>query len=434
MARLFLIFCALSLCLTSCGGTSSTPTQTVQSAVQFTPTSQPTSSNAPSTKAFTPTPTIDSLAGYAVSQDGNWAQIYPAKPKDNPTPSTPKVLITPDFEATSLSNLNEIDCPTTLVCYVSSANGKIFGTFDGGKDWKTLYNGSKSLLSLSCGSETYCGAISREGLVLTSSNSGQNWKEHKLSLPEFSGFRTIECAGKTRCFIGGVPGFLYITQDSGASWQPYDTGSVSYFNNIDCTTEFDCVASGNGTGGLTYPPNVDYQKKIVQSFYTSDGGKTWIALASGNQGFATKSISCPTIKVCYSVEIPGSDVIILPLHILISQDRGASWSQVQIPGSKIDMFDFIECPTLEACYATSSTGMLVVTTNEGRTWEWSDSGRAYTLDSISCPAEKTCFAIANSNGGSYYGDLILTTTAQFPLAKPFSVPIPTQTPTFTPKK
>ncbi|HEX2915759.1 MAG TPA: hypothetical protein VH186_33665 [Chloroflexia bacterium] len=421
MARLFFVLLILSFILTACGSDQNANSTVSNNAAAQAAT---THANSPIAISFPSPSPLPDTTGLTLSSDGNWARLYPASLMTIPTPT--QDFVTPQIGSKSISALTGISCPSTFVCYLSSVNGTIFNTTDGGRNWKLLFSSSESLLAISCSSEKSCSAISGEGLVISTNNAGVNWKEQHLTLRQFTALKVITCPGINTCFIGGTAGTFFTTLDSGNHWNSYDSGTVAYFNSIACPTDLICLAVGNGPpGGITLPPNVDYRSINHVIIVTHDGGRTWTANQTVSRSF--QSISCPTIDLCFAVEARSGDVFTPPYPIYRSEDQGKTWNKVFSSEKPFDYFDFIVCPSSTNCYAKASTRFLAITTDCGKTWGWEDTKAPFNLIKMSCPAEKKCYAIGNDiDRGN--ASVILTTTSLFPSPKPFPVPV---TPTVT---
>src|SRR3954453_1949161 len=82
------------------------------------------------------------------------------------------------------------------------------------------------------------------------------------------------------------------------------------------------------------------------------------------------------------------------------------WS-VQNPTSK--NLDGAACPTAGTCWAVGDRGTIVVTVDGGTEWTTQASGTTNNLNSISCVTASTCFAVGDKGGTSSTGVVLATT-------------------------
>jgi len=125
---------------------------------------------------------------------------------------------------------------------------------------------------------------------------------------------------------------------------------------------------------------------------TSDGGKTWKQVKQGEGGNA---ISCPTARVCFAASLN---------DFLTTSNGGKTWSSYVSSSVAVQPGSSISCPGVETCIAagrglggaTSGIGIVLSTSNGGRTW--TSHVPDVSLTAFSCAS--TSFCIGVGQGGA----------------------------------
>lgn len=196
-----------------------------------------------------------------------------------------------------------ITCPNTSVCYGYGENGLILNSVNSGKTWlKQTTNTNLSILKISCPNPLVCvaigatenagftasGAASAEGIILVTTDGGQNWKPSPKSAELI--FNSISCPSTTTCFAlqklfgdtQSAPLAIMRTENEAQNWDK--VGQINSSGIITCLSVTVCYIAG--------------EDGLVSK--TGDGGKTWLTQNPGAEP-GLLSISCPNNKVCYLV-------------------------------------------------------------------------------------------------------------------------------------
>ena len=97
-------------------------------------------------------------------------------------------------------------------------------------------------------------------------------------------------------------------------------------------------------------------------------------------------IACPTAKQCWAVGNSGI--------VLATSDGGKTWLP-QSSGTE-DYLSAISCPTTQRCWAVGYKGTVLATRNGGRSWENEASGTEHLLYDIACPTDVDCWAVGSA--------------------------------------
>lgn len=114
------------------------------------------------------------------------------------------------------------------------------------------------------------------------------------------------------------------TSDGGKTWASVYSGDSFYFNGIDCGSETNCVAVGEADSG---------PEPGVRVFTTTDGGKTWtrtwFSSDAQDSGFSVRWAS-PT-----EVWVGGGHLAQTAFagYVLHSTDSGKTWERITVPNA-----------------------------------------------------------------------------------------------------
>jgi photosystem II stability/assembly factor-like uncharacterized protein len=356
---------------------------------------------------------------------------------------------------------NSISCPTTMVCYAASSSG-ITGTTDGGATWTVQNTGSPNeyWISVGCPSISTCFAVSGQGNIFKTADSGTTWQKvasaynffYSISCPSTSvcfavtggsivstmdggttwrstadytrNLLTISCGITSVCYTGGLSNVVLRTGDSGTTWtQLRPTGSRQLLRGVSCPVTGTCFSVGDATtilattdGGQTWsaqtaPANLSMYSiscpsattciagaTTGQVIKTTNGGATWVQQGTISN-VNLRSISCPSLSVCFGVG--GSDTI-----IRATTDGGTTWTAQ--PSNATQALLGVGCVSTMNCHAVGRAGTIAVTTN-GTTWSLQPSGVTDDLTAVSCPSTTSCYAVGSTGSfGSSHGDVLAT--------------------------
>jgi photosystem II stability/assembly factor-like uncharacterized protein len=281
----------------------------------------------------------------------------------------------------------DLSCPNHLSCF--AATGGILHSANGGATWVSEATGISSIRSVTCPSSLRCLAVSWQGTVIATVDGGVTWSAQPL--PIGWNFYFIRCPSNDVCYtlamrtnsIRGSPPEIWATTDGGTSWidrtpSPSSSGTILGFG---CSATSTCFATGDSG----------------QILRTTSGGVSWTALTSGTTD-ALSQIVCPSSVVCDIIAGAG-------VAILATADGGASWTRraTGIPAGATLLG--ISCPSVSTCYAVGSQGLIMGTPDGGITWSAQASATTNSLISIDCGSLSDCAA------GGYFGTLIARANA-----------------------
>jgi photosystem II stability/assembly factor-like uncharacterized protein len=333
--------------------------------------------------------------------------------------------------------LSNLTCPSMTVCYAVGDSGTVINTTDGGVHWAPQSSGVSSwLVGVSCPTVLVCFVVGRSGKIINTTNGGSTWSAQ--ASPVTGLVSGVSCPTTTRCFASvsnfidpvmgttSGPGQIIATSD-GLHWSisfnvgndpSAGVGANGQFSGISCPTTMACYAVGNdsliaatsdgginwrtdnitadGANAITCPSAaVCYAILGQEVLYTKDAGGSWDIQWAGVFGESWAAIACTSASACL---VGGSSFA----HTATS---GAAWSR-SMPAGSIGIVHGLACTDSQNCYATAEDALLS-THNGGTTWTSFGITTTDFLESMSCPAAGTCFAVgwpgavyATADGGA----------------------------------
>jgi hypothetical protein len=300
------------------------------------------------------------------------------------------------------------------VCFVDPQHGWAVGdhgvilhTDDGGQHWSPQASGMTCTLSSVCFVDARCGWAAggmaypylhdSSGAVLCTRDGGLNWQREPVLLPALRKIRffTERQGWAVGCPSAMFPGGAFITRDAGRSWQPACSGGTLRLRTGDFFDGRNAILGGslgltaaisagdfarNPQSGVVLP-GVNGMQVVPPGYgwLVGDGG--WIAL-TGDRGsswrpplgrlppetalfdFLALAVRGPK---CWIVGSPGSCVF-------FTADAGRTWSAFPT-GTTLPLRAITFVDDLHG-WAVGQLGLILASTDGGRTWRRQRSGGA----------------------------------------------------------
>jgi photosystem II stability/assembly factor-like uncharacterized protein len=302
----------------------------------------------------------------------------------------------------SVTNLNDVACPSSARCYATgstASDGLIFDSATGGATWKLVLRWStiRSIDSITCPSPVVCEAVgsgAAPGTVdaVRTTTGGASWSRHAVASGGTFAFTEalgIACRTLDACLIAGAfpGGVLETTGNGGVSWSPADVpAAVTTLGELSCPASGVCEATA-----YAGPPRLG----TYSMERTTNDGASWQVQSLPTGIGELLSLTCPTVTTCLAVDFDGVGSL---TKILTTTDSGASWTETSPPSGVF--FPEVTCATATACIMSgfsSGDDAPYYTTDGGTTWHRGSLPTVpgtdfYDFGRVSCVSATTCFA------------------------------------------
>jgi photosystem II stability/assembly factor-like uncharacterized protein len=192
---------------------------------------------------------------------------------------------------------------------VSSANGDIYKTSDGGVTWALVGNATYGLNSVHFGSSQKGSTVGANGTTYHTTDGGITWS--LASSGQGNALNSVFYVNADTGYAVGANGTILKTVNAGGFWSALTSGTLNTLNGvyfIDKNTGFAVGAAGtilNTTdGGTTWNPQVSGSGAILNSIVFS-GGYGFIVGQGGNllynNGITWSSTASGTTNTLYSI-------------------------------------------------------------------------------------------------------------------------------------
>jgi len=266
---------------------------------------------------------------------------------------------------------------TPLTGWAVGSEGLILRTTDGGQNW-TRHKppiGDESLISVRFISDKKGWAIGRDGRVLRTSDGGSTWRSQILPAGwvgrEFKGWlNSFSFADESNGWVVGDGEHIYQSADGGANWQSRasQVRLLIKAGKVRCINYKAVRFFNKDAGYLIAELNVDCDadpgsRKLV-ILKTVNGGKDWVI---------QRILIAPCLhKVQFLTEMEWwMDVPSHPEEFLLhTTDAGKTWSKVKVTAdSGLGLVVFLDSNTgLSLSYEDGFSDYNMVTRDGGRTW------------------------------------------------------------------
>lgn len=220
--------------------------------------------------------------------------------------------------------------------------------------------------------------------VAYSDNAGATWTAVNVGSVNgqfCQGIHAMFVLDAYNIWIGMDDGYLYKSQDGGASWALLDAGTFT----------------ANGVNVIHFiNTNIGYLGADTDDvLYTDDGGATWAAKTATGGGGNVTDVYAHTAKFVWASDSTGS--------VYVSFDGATTWTERTFSGSGSG-----SCPTIEfinqfqgvMIHNTGSVGTVFITIDGGYTWEAVSTPTNSLLNDIVYPSAHLAYVTGEVNSST----------------------------------
>lgn len=272
--------------------------------------------------------------------------------------------------------------------YVSTLDGQVHTSADGGKSWRLLVNLDKPELVLdqllvdSRDSRILYTSGHRgtaAGAFFRSTDGGATWKESKELKNESIHSMTQSPSDPSMLYIGTTRG-VWVSKNQGADWEKIVSPTMPV--NID---------------SLAVDPrtnNTIYAGTFWRAYKTTDAGKNWRLIRDGMID------DSDVFAITINPRNPENIIASACSGIYESQNGGEKWSKINgIPSQSRRTRDIVEHPAIPGTIYAATTEGFWMSVNDGKTWALTTQ-RNLEINSIAVhPQEPNRVFIGTNNYG-----------------------------------
>jgi len=225
---------------------------------------------------------------------------------------------------------------------VVGTHGLVLRSTDSGQNWsRQELSGWPSLIDIaSCGDGRFA-ALATESQVFVSTDDGASWKAHPISTEESP--QAITCDPGNRLWVVGSFSTIMSSADGGANWEDHSIGEDIILNNIQFIDATHALVFGEfGTnyrsadGGGTWAAGPPLPNEVYpQDVFFSDANEGWVVGLAGEirhtaDGGATWTLeSTGTLVPVYSVARQGGQLFAVGGEGTLLRRDGERWIRIE---------------------------------------------------------------------------------------------------------
>jgi photosystem II stability/assembly factor-like uncharacterized protein len=274
----------------------------------------------------------------------------------------------------SRSDVQTLAKNSTGDLFAGTAEGGLYRTTDQGQTWLSVNNGidimNVTAIVIDKNDVLFAGTKGAAGMYRSADNGGQ-WHRSNAGLAD-SNVITMAMDSNGTMFTS-TEGGLFVSTNSGATWQPAGSGLTSEVYALDCSISERLYAATKT--GVSFSKN---------------SGKNWTACSNGLPNGAVLSITFLGNSLIAGTGASG---------IYCSTDSGASWCASNA-GLTANSVQFISVNAIKKVFACTKNGIYVSADN-GATWGPVNQGLTY-MDVRSMVFDCYGYAYAATYGGGVF--------------------------------
>jgi hypothetical protein len=295
-------------------------------------------------------------------------------------------------DVSGTNQLQAVSCPSATRCVAVGGNDAVIDNADKWESPEVVDSGGH-LVSVSCGSETFCAATDEEGYALIYKNG--TWATRE-DVDGSAVLQSVSCAGE---FCAAVDGSGNALTYSAGKWSKAESIDASHaLHAVFCLSSSYCIAVDNDGNALTYgsgkwsvPTSIDGTTHLISVSCTSESH-----CVAGAEGQGTLVDSSGTWTLGTTIEARASSCVPSSSFCAITDGTGYTtnysggmWSTPEDFGGE---FGNVSCSPSSYCVATDETGHVLVYADG----KWSERNAVfpggYHARPVSCVSASFCVA------------------------------------------
>ncbi len=308
-------------------------------------------------------------------------------------------------------NLSGVACVDAWTCWAVGQKGAAITTGDGGRSWSSQATTTSQDLEAVAFADTGSGlSVGKRGTIVRTTNGGASWQV--VTSGTTVDLLAVSWLDSLKAVAVGARGTIVTSGDGGLSWSVRSSGTISELRAVAAVDSTRLVAVGragtvlrSGTSGVTWTASkvgtrdlggVSARGNIVvavgaagATLASDDAGATWLVGASG-----TAELTDVSLTDGGRAWASGRTGV-----VLTTTDNGRTWSP-QSSATGADLFA-IAASDLHRALVVGSTATVRTTVDSGVTWtqqppafvEWGFGAASSTVSTVS-------LALAYSGSGT----------------------------------
>lgn len=302
---------------------------------------------------------------------------------------TPAVVIAAEVK----DNLYGVRTVSASEAWAVGNFGSVYHTTDAGKAWRLIDSGTRlPLFSVDFADAKRGWAVGKSGVILATTDGGEHWKPQQSPIPPDKHLFEVKATDANTVWAVGDWGAITSTTDGGTTWVDRSLGKLGVKSEDDGSGRVTTVLVDDVIlYGLSFP---DPKHGFICGEFgtvlvTSDGGATWVQRRT------------PTDKTLFGVHFTTPDegwVVGIDGLVMRTADAGRTWEvqHGEPAAAAVDEISFVDSMKNPGMYAVSvvgdygvvvgDVGMVLVSSDRGRTWsrrELPDDDRLVWMRGIS---------------------------------------------------
>ncbi|MCC7258648.1 MAG: hypothetical protein IT486_09765 [Gammaproteobacteria bacterium] len=221
-------------------------------------------------------------------------------------------------------------------------HGLVLRSTDAGQNWQRQeLPGWPSLIDVTACPDGRLAALAAESQMIVSADDGQTWTTHPLATEESP--QGITCDPANRLWVVGSFSTIMFSADGGENWQDRSTGEDTIFTTIQFIDATHAVVFGefgsnvhSTDGGETWTPGTPLPNEFyAQDTLFLDGATGWVAGLAGQilhtaDGGATWALQKSPVPVpIYGFTRLGADVYAVGGEGVLLRQQAGEWVRIE---------------------------------------------------------------------------------------------------------